>query len=164
MGWPKYEAFQEGYSLLNRLKTARDSVLTSSGESKPQEGLSEKMVSDKLILTKSNLDTLLDLIAERAKIQYENMKSIQLDILKCGSYLMAVTPGDGFFIDDPKRRASLEKEIAGLERDRRMERVNCWQDISRLSRDVLEAIQGQKSALTNYDLVSDEPIGSEVKK
>lgn len=90
----------------------------------------------------SSAEDILGLIYQRQSLKYENLTRITYESAHWGSQLREL--GDwniGVFKDIDKTRGSIEKEIAGLERERRMEEINCWRDITRLKGELRETMQ-----------------------
>ena len=90
----------------------------------------------------SSAEDILGLIYERNSLKYENLRRITYESVHWGSQLREL--GDwnvGVFKDIDKTRGAIEKEIAGLERERRMEEINCWRDITRLKGELRETMQ-----------------------
>jgi len=108
-----------------------------------EEPLSD-VLRERLVLKKFTLRQIMALIEGRRKIMYRHIKEIDRGLCNCISHIYELE----FWLpqDRIRRRNSLERIIAGLEREKRAERVACWRDLARLHQDVLEAIGEYRSA------------------
>ncbi len=99
------------------------------------------MTAKKRFLARSTQD-ILGLIYERETLKYENIRRMLYESAHIGGQLRNL--GDwtiGSFKDIDKTRSQLEKEIAGLEKERRGEEVSAWRDIIRLKTDLREVLK-----------------------
>jgi len=118
-----------------------DALVEGVSGSQQTDPLERFMSARKRFLGRSVQD-ILGLIYERESIKYENDHRILYESAQVGSHLLNL--GDwniGTFKDIDKTRSQLEKEIANLEKERRMEEVSCWRDITRLKSELRETLK-----------------------
>lgn len=102
------------------------------------------VLRERLALKKFTLGQIMALIQGRRKIMYRHIKEIDRGVCNCISHIYELE----FWLpqDRARRQNTLERTIAGLEKEKRAERVACWRDLARLHQDVLEAIGEYRSA------------------
>jgi len=120
---------------LGPLDAVIDGLAPHAGDS-----LERFLTARKRFLARS-VEDLFSLIYQRHAIKYENIGRILYEsahlggqLRELGDWMMGVDKG----ID--KTRNQIEREIASLERERRMEEVGCWQDVTRLKSDLRETL------------------------
>ena len=89
-----------------------------------------------------SVEDILGLIYEREDLKRENILRILYESAHVGGHLRNL--GDwsiGAFKDVDKTRSQLEKEIANLEKERRMEEVSCWRDVTRMKSELRETLK-----------------------
>lgn len=118
-----------------------DAVTDAMFAQKSDDPLGQFLTAKKRVLGQSAED-LLSLIYERQGMKYDNTRQLMYESAHLGSQLLQL--GDstfGAFKDVDKTRLGLEKDIAGLERERRMEEISCWKDITSLKGELRETMQ-----------------------
>ena len=102
----------------------------------------EFMESKKRFLSRG-IEDVLGLIHERVTIKYDLLHQIDYDSCKMHSRLFPLYHFHiGLNPNVDRMRSNIDKELIGLEREKRMEEVACWRDISRL-RGELREIMGE---------------------
>jgi hypothetical protein len=85
------------------------------------------------------IEDVLGLIHERVKIKYDLMHQIDYDSCKMKTHLFPLYHFQvGLNPNVDRMRSNIDKELVGLEREKRMEEVACWRDISRLRGELRE--------------------------
>jgi hypothetical protein len=108
----------------------------------PQADPLERFMSARKRFLGHSVQDMLELVYERETLKYENILRMIYESAHIGSHLLEL--GDwqvGAFKDIDKTRSQLEKEIANLEKERRMEEVSCWRDITRLKSELRETLK-----------------------
>ena len=104
----------------------------------PKDPLDMFFDSKRKILSKS-VDDVVGLIYEREKIKIDNLAKIDYDSCSVKTKIFAFDhwpPETNQTVE--RKRAAFEKELLNLEREKRMEEVNCWRDVTRLKGDLRE--------------------------
>lgn len=90
------------------------------------------------------IEDVLGLIQERVKIKYDLLRQIDYDSCKMQSRLFALYHFQlGLNPNVDRMRSNIDKEQVGLEREKRMEEVACWRDLSRLRGEALLPLSGE---------------------
>lgn len=108
---------------------------------KEQDVFSDIFGAKKDFLGRTTED-LLGLIYERENIKYDHMGKIDKESCYVGRCLRGIEdwlPGVDKNVD--KIRSNAEKELLGLEREKRMEEVACWRDVTRLRSELREVMK-----------------------
>ena len=95
--------------------------------------------SGKKAFLSDSIEGVVGLIYERQHLKYENFRKIDYDSCRAKTLLFQIDQWRlGLHQNVDRLRMGLEKELIGLERERRMEEVACWRDIVRLKTDLRE--------------------------
>jgi len=90
----------------------------------------------------ASIKDLLGQIEEREHLLYSHLREIQYETLANSAKMLEVGRWQrGFHPNLDRVRSQLEKLEAGFERERRMEEVASWRDISRLKTELREVTQ-----------------------
>jgi hypothetical protein len=103
-----------------------------------QDPLYSFFESKRRILGKS-VEDVAGLISERQDIKYDNLHKIEYDICKVITKLYELDhwpPETNFSVE--RKRGQFETELLNFEREKRMEEVSCWRDVTRLRGDLRE--------------------------
>ena len=99
-------------------------------------------LSGKKRFSTKTVEEILGLIYERERIRYEHRSAIDYEQMRVSERLLETgTWRTGFSAQLDKTRAQLHGEIANLDREKRMEDVACWRDITRLKEGLREALR-----------------------
>lgn len=103
----------------------------------------DAFVSGKLRIIEHAIQQITDEIQKRELLQDVMIDAIDNQMCELKTALMAVAPwGDApSTIGDPRRRASLEKEIASLDAEKRRETTAAWKDIAGLKKELREVFR-----------------------
>lgn len=103
----------------------------------------------------NSIENVLGMIYERKQILYDHSKQIDYNSSKIKSRLFEIIDfRTGINPNIDKLRGNIEKEISNFEREKRMEEISCWQDVTRLKTDLREILETwshekQKESLLN---------------
>lgn len=119
--------------------------------------LQQFMEGKKHFLTRG-IEDVLGLIQERVQIKYDNLRKITYDSSKTKGMLFQLYRwqiGGNPNVD--RLRMGIEKELIGLEREKRMEEVNCWRDVTRLRTEMRELLGETAQEKRRDSLLSNNP-------
>lgn len=103
------------------------------------------LIADKTRFSREAVMGLARQIQERQSIKSHNLNRIDYDSCRCGSYLHELLVwGDSQLT--AKRRQTLDMVMFSLNKERRMEEVSCWRDVSLLKKDLVRATAEYASA------------------
>ena len=107
----------------------------------------DALISQRMDIILSKAHMLLSEIYQRYKLKEENLYQISLDQCTCRNLIYVL--GDNFM---DKRRLDLERQIIGLEQEKRKENGSCFRDTLFLKKELRETViekleEGQKAAL-----------------
>ena len=102
--------------------------------------LLSSFLSDKLAIIEASIRQVMSHISEREQLRDQMLAEIDLQSAAAKSLLMRISPYEGapFTIGDPRRRSSIEKELADLEGEKRRETTSAWKDIAALQKELRE--------------------------
>ena len=106
----------------------------------PLDSLDEFFSAKKRFVAKS-VEEILGLVYERRQLKYDLFRGIDYESCRLGEKLLempAIRTGINVQLD--RARGMLQKEIGGLDREKRMEEVACWRDLVRLQGELREAL------------------------
>jgi len=112
------------------------------------------MIADKSRLAKGAVNNLQSMIFERLKMRDVNMANIDYDSCRAMTMVHEVDQRNGMGSD--RQRQTLYMTLFGLEREKRMEDVSCWRDVSRLRQDFVEVAAAYVSAVRRERLFRDQ--------
>jgi len=118
-----------------------DAITESLFEEKKFDPLSDFFSARKEFLARC-IEDLTGLIYEREQIRYESFQKIDYDSCKAGTRVREVErwpPGTNATAD--KVRSNAERELFAFEREKRMEEVACWRDITRVKTELREIMR-----------------------
>lgn len=105
-------------------------------------GVLDQFLTGKKRFAAKSVEEIVGLIYARDSIRYAQGRSIDYEstqlkerLFETGEWQTGLNPQ----LD--KTRGALHRELGGLEREKRMEEVACWRDISRLKGDLREALR-----------------------
>jgi len=103
----------------------------------------EAFVQGKLRILEAAISQVLKEIQERELLRDMTIEDINRQQCELNTALMAVAPwGDSpSTLGDPRRRASLEKEIAALVAEKRHEAIAHWKDVASLKSELRELLR-----------------------
>ena len=103
----------------------------------------EAFIQGKLRILEAAIAQVLKEIEERELLRDVTLDGIDNQMCELKTALMAVAPwGDSpSTLGDPRRRASLEKEIAALVAEQRHETTATWKDIASLKSELRELVR-----------------------
>ncbi len=113
----------------------------------PEADPLEQLVSHRSEVLKSQVECLTHQLYERGKIHEANLDRIDYDVVKIDSELLQVESLLRWNRIDPpqalaKKEQTLEKELLGLEKERRDEYTGFWKDRVLLRKELTEAMGG----------------------
>ena len=97
-------------------------------------------MSGKLRILEASIEQITREIEEREQLRDTTLETIDKAICEQKTMLHQVAPHGimPITVGEPKRRASIEKEVASLEEEKRRETVSAWRDIAGLKRELRE--------------------------
>lgn len=102
----------------------------------------DRFLGGKRQFAAKSVEEILSIIYDRERIRYDQSRRIDYESTKVNERLMEIGPWrTGLNPQIDKTRGQLQREILTLERERRMEEVACWRDITRLKGDLREALR-----------------------
>ena len=113
------------------------------------------LISDKTKFAGIAAHSLSGLIDERYRIREKNLAQIDYDICHGITLLYELLPWaqlGGF----EKQRQTLDIVLFGLEREKRMEDVSCWRDVSRVQQEFVTALADYAGAARREGLFRNE--------
>jgi len=132
----------------------------------PERDPLDELISHRSAVLKAQVEGLVQQLYDRGTIHEHAIKSIDYDTVKVDSELLQLDQLMHWNKLDPpselsKRHQSLEKELMGLERQRRDEYAGFWKDQVLLRKEMVElagAFAGAKARESILDGVSDDGI------
>lgn len=98
--------------------------------------------------------SILDQIYDRIDLKYKNLYELDQRICRAGSIICQLDVFElGTNLIADKRKAIIERELIGFEREKRFEQVACWRDISRLKSQLVEIKQQLDSQKSREKLI-----------
>lgn len=129
-----------------------------SAKTKNSEDIVGEIFEDKLHALKTTIESILAQIEQRKKFTKNNLLSLLRGECKCDTELMqledklkysgAAGPGAD------KAKATAQKELLNLERERRFEGVSCWRDLVFLRKELVNTLSEYKTALRKQAMLS----------
>lgn len=106
-----------------------------------QDPLAQFLSGKREFLTKS-LEEIVALIREREQIRDINIYQIDKDICKTRTQMFNL-PWRRYEInfDLGKIHQTLQKQVVALNREKRLEEIACWRDVTRLKSDLRESLE-----------------------
>jgi len=103
----------------------------------------DELVSHRSAVLKSQVEGIMQQLYERQKIHEHAIKSIDYDTVKCDSDILQLKQLMRWNAFNPlselsKKQQNLEKEVMGLERQRRDEYASLWKDKVLLRKELVE--------------------------
>lgn len=140
LAWPETDILPE--ETVNAWhNTHLDAITDGILQEKQPDPLSDFFGAKKASLG-NKVTGILSMIYEREEIAQEHSRKIDYESCAVKSKLFQVddwVPGINRNVD--KIRETTERELLGLEREKRMEQVACWRDVSRLRMELSETMQ-----------------------
>jgi len=121
--------------------------------------LTDNLLPDKSKSLKTLVGAINKEIDERLNMKEDIMTRIDIDIVKCDNYLLEIEGIVRYNPDIGKRRTSMEHEIFGMEREKRMEETACWRDLVFLKKDLFETLKEYWSAVNREDMLLENNTG-----
>ena len=117
----------------------------------PEPDPLDQLVSHRSEILKSQVDSLIHQLYERAKIHEANLKRLDYDMVKVDSELLQLEDLMKWDKFDPpqtlaRRQQGLESELLNIERQRRDEDTSFWKDGVLIRKDLTEALGGLAAA------------------
>jgi len=115
-------------------------ALADGLEPPPEGDPLDHFFTGKRVFAASRIENILGLIYEREQLRENNLLRIDENACSVQDRLFPFeywSPGINAEVD--KVRTNLEREIIGLDREKRMEEVACWRDVARLRAELDEA-------------------------
>ena len=112
------------------------------------------LISDKTKFAGIAVNSLQGLINERLQIRERNIEQIDSDICHAITLLYELLPWaqlGGF----ERQRQTLDMALFGLGREKRMEDVSCWRDVSRVQQEFVTALADYAAAAKREGLFRD---------
>lgn len=102
------------------------------------ENLLENFIAGKLRILEKGINQITEDIDERQKLHDKLLEEINKELCGQKSLLFQVAPNGSapFTIGDPRRRGTIEKEIASLKGEKRREETLSWKDITTLKKEL----------------------------
>ena len=146
---PYYAApYQKSNSGGSENNLRQDSLETEQATVPFAEGLNrldplEMLMAGKLRIIEAAIEQITDEIENRENLQRVLLETIDNAICDQKEALYQVAPhgSSPFTVGDSKRRASIEKELAALESEKRKETCSAWKDIASLKRELRELLR-----------------------
>jgi hypothetical protein len=167
--FPKYQRALAPYSSLNSpeqrfpqyvmpenyLSTSLPEAYKSKTEK--SGNIVEEIFGDKVQSLRATIDSILAQIEERKTLRKSNLHGILQGECKCDTELMQLEDRIGFSNAGPgtdKARATIQKELLNLERERRFEEVSCWRDLVFLRKELLNTLREYQTAVRRQEMLS----------
>jgi hypothetical protein len=122
------------------------------------ENIVDEIFEDKVQGLKATIDSTLAQVEERKELRKKNLLGILQGECKCDTELMqleerlryscAGSPGTD------KAKATIQKELLNLERERRFEDVSCWRDLVFLRKELVSALGEYQTAQRRQEMLS----------
>ena len=117
--------------------------LCSSSYNIPGQDPLDELVSHRSAVLNSQVEGIMQQLYERQKIHEHAIKSIDYDTVKCDSEILQLKQLMCWNAFNPlselsKKQQNLEKEVMGLERQRRDEYASLWKDKVLLRKELVE--------------------------
>jgi len=119
-----------------------------------QDPLAQFLSGKREFLNKS-LEEIAALIREREQIRDINIYQIDKDICKTRTQIFNL-PWRRYEInfDIGKIHQTLQKQVVALNREKRLEEIACWRDVTRLKSDLRESLKEQAQEKRKQSLLS----------
>jgi len=102
----------------------------------------DRILTGKKQFAAKTTQEILGLIYQREEIRYDHARAIDYESMQLKEKLFETgTWQTGLNPQLDKTRGQLQRELGGLERERRMEEVACWRDTTRLRENLREALR-----------------------
>jgi hypothetical protein len=103
----------------------------------------EDFLAKKLRIIAASIHQILREIQQRERLSEQTIREIDEQLCQQKSLLHEVAPhgSSPFTLGDPRRRSTLERDLAALEQEKRREHLSAWKDVSSLKRELRELIR-----------------------
>lgn len=103
----------------------------------------EEFFNDRLRIVRATIQQVLNEIETRETLSEQTLRKLDAEICEAGERLLQIAPhgSSTFTIGDPRRRASIEGEIAALEKEHRQEQISKWKDTAALKHELRELLR-----------------------
>lgn len=126
------------------LKESLEKIVVKDEPSK-DEGMLEKIFTDKGKTQKATIKALFKEIELREKLNSHLLNDIDNDICRQHTYLMQFNKGYANYSIDPTKdsaaKAQLENNVLELEKEKRKEYLECWNDLMVLKRYLFSSLK-----------------------
>ncbi len=119
--------------------------------------LTESLLPEKSKSLKALVDVINKEVDDRLVMKEEIFSGIDTGILKCDNYLLETKNiSTRYHPDLGRRRTSIEHEIFGLEKEKRMEETACWRDLVFLKKDLFASLKEYWAAAHREKFLSED--------
>jgi len=117
--------------------------------------IAESIMVDKLLLQRTNIELIKQLINKRTKIKLDNKMNIDFGIQQCRDYLVKLEELSAFGNSDvDSKRSKLGQSISRMESEKRTENNRCWNDQVRLYQELLKTMGEYRASHRRNSLLS----------
>jgi hypothetical protein len=135
---------------LSHLDAITDSITTGASK----DPLAPFFHGQKAFAAKT-VEDILGLVYEREQLKTANLRCIDYDSCYLKTRLFEIDSWrTGIDPQLDKTRGSIERDLLGLEREKRFEEVACWRDTTRLRTDLREALKEFQQEKNKESLLS----------
>lgn len=101
------------------------------------------LMAGKLRIIEAAIEQITNEVEDRENLQKVLLETIDNEICDQKEALYQVAPhgSSPFTVGDSKRRASIERELAALEAEKRKETCSTWKDIANLKRELRDLLR-----------------------
>ncbi len=119
--------------------------------------LTESLLPEKSKSLKSLIDVINKEVDDRLRMSEDIFSGIDNTIVKCDNYLLEIkNVSTRYHPDISRRRTSIEHEIFGLEKEKRMEETACWRDLVFLKKDLFASLKEYWAATNREKFLSED--------
>ena len=126
------------------------------GAEEPMEDSSslDALMNQKSDTLGTKLDVFLAQLLRRLRLRQENMAGLDYDDCKLGTMINDVRFQNGGYMGNADRRiASLEKQGFDIEKEKREQDMECWRDITMVTKDLLIAWEAYQHSRVKANLL-----------
>lgn len=118
----------------------------------------DEIFEDKVQGLKATIDSILAQIEERKTLRVKNFRSILRGECKCDTEFLQLEDRLRFSCaagpEADKAKATIQKGLFDLERERRFEDVSCWRDLVFLRKELINALREYQTAQRKQSMLS----------
>lgn len=142
------------------LKNTLENIISNS-EPERDEGVLEKVFSDKTKTLKSTIKAIINEIALRKTLDSLLLYRMNEDISKQNTNLMQLESPRAHYQPDlfmgvKSKKMQLEKNVLDLEQEKRKEYVECWRDLMFMKKYLLSALKDYWDLSKRRDVLADK--------